>query len=123
MAGLQPDDSWPSPSKDNMSPEDANEAIAPTVVSIIIVMYQVLLPYYYMSRFQLDVNKFNKDFIKIRCLLIGCETWSLILREESRLRVFENSILRKIFGPRGMRMACGEVSTMRNFIVCTVHPI
>ena len=28
----------------------------------------------------------------------GCETWSLTLREESRLRVFENRILRRIFG-------------------------
>ena len=33
-------------------------------------------------------------------LLYGCETWSLILREECRLRVFENSILRRIFGPK-----------------------
>jgi hypothetical protein len=31
--------------------------------------------------------------------LYGCETWSLILREEHRLRVFENRVLRKIFGP------------------------
>jgi len=29
----------------------------------------------------------------------GCETWSLTLREECRLRVFENRVLRKIFGP------------------------
>jgi len=33
-------------------------------------------------------------------VLYGCETWSLILREESRLRVFENRVLRRIFGPR-----------------------
>ena len=31
-------------------------------------------------------------------VLKGCETWSLTLREESRLRVFENRILRRIFG-------------------------
>ena len=30
----------------------------------------------------------------------GCETWSLTLREERRLRVFENMVLRRIFGPR-----------------------
>ena len=30
----------------------------------------------------------------------GCETWSLKLREESKLRVFENMVLRRIFGPR-----------------------
>ena len=34
----------------------------------------------------------------ILVLLYGCETWSLTLREEPRLRVFENRILRRIFG-------------------------
>ena len=33
-------------------------------------------------------------------VLNGCETWSLTLREECRLRVFENRVLRKIFGPK-----------------------
>jgi hypothetical protein len=33
-------------------------------------------------------------------VLYGCETWSLTLREEHRLRVFENRILRRIFGPK-----------------------
>jgi len=32
--------------------------------------------------------------------LYGCGTWSLTLREEHRLRVFENRVLRKIFGPK-----------------------
>jgi hypothetical protein len=32
-------------------------------------------------------------------VLYGCETWSLTLREVNRLRVFENSVLRRIFGP------------------------
>jgi hypothetical protein len=31
-------------------------------------------------------------------VLYGCETWSLNLREEHRLRVFENRVLRRIFG-------------------------
>jgi hypothetical protein len=30
----------------------------------------------------------------------GCETWSLTLREECRLRVFENRFLRRVFGPK-----------------------
>jgi hypothetical protein len=30
----------------------------------------------------------------------GCEIWSLTLREERRLRVFENRVLRRIFGPK-----------------------
>ena len=33
-------------------------------------------------------------------VLYGCETWSLTLREEKKLRVFENMVLRRIFGPR-----------------------
>ena len=33
-------------------------------------------------------------------VLYGCETWSLTLREERRLRVFENKVLRKIFGAK-----------------------
>jgi hypothetical protein len=32
--------------------------------------------------------------------LYGCETWSLTLREERRLRVFENRVLRRILGPK-----------------------
>ena len=33
-------------------------------------------------------------------VLYGCETWPLILREERRLRVFENRVLRRVFGPK-----------------------
>jgi hypothetical protein len=33
-------------------------------------------------------------------VLYGCETWSLTLREEHRLRVFENRVQRRIFGPK-----------------------
>ena len=33
-------------------------------------------------------------------VLYECETWSLTLREEHRLRVFENRVLRRIFGPK-----------------------
>jgi len=33
-------------------------------------------------------------------VLYGCETWSLTLREECRLRVFENRVLKIIFGPK-----------------------
>jgi hypothetical protein len=33
-------------------------------------------------------------------VLYGCEIWSLILREEHRLRVFENRVLKRIFGPK-----------------------
>jgi len=33
-------------------------------------------------------------------VLCGCETWSLTLREERRLRVFENRVLRRMFGSK-----------------------
>ena len=33
-------------------------------------------------------------------VLYGCETWSLALREERTLRVFENTVLRRVFGPK-----------------------
>jgi hypothetical protein len=38
--------------------------------------------------------------IIVPVVLYGCETWSLTLREEYRLKVFENRVLRKIFGPK-----------------------
>jgi hypothetical protein len=39
--------------------------------------------------------------------LYGCKTWSLTLREDHRLRVFENKVQRRISGPR--RMECQQV--------------
>jgi hypothetical protein len=38
--------------------------------------------------------------IILSVVLYGCETWSLTLREKHRLRVFENRVLRRIFGPK-----------------------
>ena len=46
-------------------------------------------------------------------VLYGCETWSLTLREERRLRVFENRVLRRIFGPK-MDEATGEWRKLHN---------
>jgi hypothetical protein len=43
--------------------------------------------------------KIYKTIILPVCLY-GCETWSLTLREEHKLRVFENRALRRIFGPK-----------------------
>jgi len=41
--------------------------------------------------------------LNLPVVLYGCETWSLTLREERKLRVFENRVLRRIFGPRRTR--------------------
>ena len=56
-------------------------------------------------------------------VLYGCKTCSLTLSEECRLRVFQNRILRQIFGPK--RDADGEWKRLilRNFKVCPVHLI
>jgi hypothetical protein len=40
-------------------------------------------------------------------IVCGCETWSLTVREEHRLRVFENIVLRKIFGSKRNEMMGG----------------
>jgi hypothetical protein len=40
-------------------------------------------------------------------ILYGCETWSLTQRGEHRLRVFENKVLRRIFGPKKDEMTGG----------------
>ena len=57
-------------------------------------------------------------------VLYGCETWSLTLREECMRRVFENRVLRRIFGPKkdevtGYRKKLHEEELM----ICTPHPI
>jgi hypothetical protein len=51
------------------------------------------------------VNIFESITLMFRTIILPvvlyrCETWSLTLREEHRLRVFENSVLRRIFGPK-----------------------
>jgi hypothetical protein len=40
------------------------------------------------------------DIKPLYVLLYGCETWSIPLREEPKLRLFENGVLRRIFGPK-----------------------
>jgi hypothetical protein len=54
-------------------------------------------------------------------VLYGCETWSLTLREERRLRVFEDRVLRRILDQREMKwQEVGENYIMRSFITCTL---
>ena len=55
-----------------------------------------------MSSSLLSKNLKIKIYITIilTVVLYGCETWSLTLREERRLRVFENTVLRRIFAPK-----------------------
>ena len=46
-------------------------------------------------------------------MLYGCESWSLKLREERRLRVFENRVLRRIFGDKRNELT-GEWRKLHN---------
>jgi len=56
-------------------------------------------------------------------VLYGCETWSLALRDERRLRMFQNRVLR-IFGPkRDEVIGGGENYIMRSLMICTAHPV
>ena len=62
----------------------------------------------------------------------GCETWSLTWREERRLRVFENRVLRRVFGPKRVEVTgewrklhidlLNDLYIMRNLMICTAHP-
>jgi len=62
--------------------------------------------------------------IILTVVLYGCETWSLVLREEQRQWVFENRVLRRIFGPKRYEVTrSGENYTMRNLMIFTHHPI
>jgi len=54
---------------------------------------------FFVFRFASQKIKLYRTII-LPVVLYGCETWSLKLREKSRLRVFENRVLRRIFGPK-----------------------
>jgi len=55
--------------------------------------------------------------------LYGCETWSLTLREESRLRVFDNRV-RRVFGPKRDEVTRnGKNYIMRSLVICIPNPI
>ena len=69
---------------------------------------------------KLKVNTY-KIFI-LPVVLYGCETWSLTLKEEHRLRVFENKVLRKIFGAKGDDIQeNGESCIMLSYTHCILR--
>ena len=66
------------------------------------------MPYYFVvQQFRFVILGFTE------INLYGCETWSLTLREERRLRVFDNRVLRRIFGPKRDEVI-GEWRTLHN---------
>jgi hypothetical protein len=58
--------------------------------------------------------------VKIRMVLFGCQTSSLTLREEHRLRVFVNRVPRKIFGPKRNEVT-GGWRTLHNEGLCDLY--
>jgi len=53
-----------------------------------------------------------------------CKTWSFTLREKRRLMVFENRVMRRIFGPKRQRQqGNGGNYIMRSLMICTPHQI
>jgi hypothetical protein len=59
------------------------------------------------------IDKGNYKTVILPVVLYGCETLSLTLREEHRLRVFENRVLRRIFGPKREEVT-GEWGKLHN---------
>ena len=94
-------------------------------------------PSYYIILYKYNINK-GKLILSLECLsvffqrknaiyqsilpvvLYGCETWYLTLREESRLREFEFTILRRIFGPK--RDENGEWRRLHNEELHSLYP-
>ena len=76
------------------------------------------------------IKKNNSGAKRLNCRIIllvvlyGCKTWSLTLREERRLRVSENSVLRRIFEPKRDEVrGGGENYIMKSLMICTPNPI
>ena len=61
----------------------------------------------------LKIKIYSYTSIILPVVLYGCENWSLTLREECRLRVFGNRVLRRVFGPKRDEVT-GELRKLHN---------
>jgi hypothetical protein len=66
------------------------------------IQSRIYLSYRLLSK-KLKIKIYKPIILPV--VLYGCETWSLIFREECGLRVFENMVLRNIFGPKRHEVA------------------
>ena len=64
------------------------------------------------------VNTYKTIILPI--VLYGCKTWSLILREEHRLRLFENKVFRKNLGIRDTKLQENGESYIKCWTTCIV---
>jgi hypothetical protein len=80
---------------------------------------------YFVFQFAIQTFKdYDIQNYSFACFLDGCETWSLSLREDCRLRVFENWVLRGIFGAKNDKVkGSGANLIMRSLMICTAHPL
>jgi hypothetical protein len=74
---------------------------------------------YHIKKLKIKIYK----TVILPVVLCGCEIWSLTLREEHRLRFFENRVLRKILDPKVRKTDRGENCIMMNFTACILHRI
>jgi hypothetical protein len=54
-------------------------------------------------------------------ILYGCETWSLTLKDEHRLRAFQNGVLRRIFGPKRDEVTGEWRRFQTQLLMCTLQ--
>jgi len=69
---------------------------------------------------KINIKKYMYRAAILPLVLYECEIWSLILREERRLRAFENRVLRRIFGPKRGEVT-GEWRKLRNKELNDLH--
>jgi hypothetical protein len=81
---------------------------------------QNLLPSHLLSK-KLKIKIYKTVILSV--VLYGCETWSLTLREDHRLRVFENRVLRRIFGPKREEDRSWRKLHNDEFTACILHLI
>ena len=72
----------------------------------------------------LKIKIYRTIILPVVLQVYGCGTWSLILREEGMLRVFENRMLRRVLGPKRDEVI-GEWGKLHNEELsdCTPYPI
>jgi hypothetical protein len=63
----------------------------------------------------------KKKSVVLLVVLYGCEIWSFTLREEHRLRVFENGARGRYLDLKGRKTDHGKNCIMMNFIACILH--
>jgi len=72
----------------------------------------------------LNINVKVVKTVILHVVLCGCETWLATLREERRMRVFENRVLGRIFGSKRDEVKrSGENYITRSLMICTPDPL